>query len=96
MKFNELTKEKEELLLQEKENDLYSLILFNDDVNTFEHVIDCLIAICNHDSLQAEQCAFLVHYNGKTDIKSGSFEELEPRKTALNDKGLSVSIEKSN
>lgn len=53
------------------------LVLYNDDVNTFDHVINCLIEICKHDALQAEQCALLVHYKGKAIVKEGEFEKLE-------------------
>jgi len=81
----------EEELLTEKK---YALILFNDDVNTFEHVINCLVKICNHQLLQAEQCAYLVHYTGKCVVKNGSFEKLEPLCIALLDSGLSAKIEK--
>ncbi|KAA3650327.1 MAG: ATP-dependent Clp protease adaptor ClpS [Bacteroidetes bacterium] len=68
------------------------LILFNDDVNTFDHVIDCLIAICGHELTQAEQCAYIVHYNGKCVVKSGSFDKLKPLLTALQIQKLSVEI----
>ena len=79
----------------EKEAEPYVMILYNDDVNTFNHVIDCLVDICKHDSIQAEQCAFIVHFNGKCDVKHGDFSELKPLKDALVDKGLSVNIEKA-
>lgn len=68
------------------------IILYNDDVNTFDHVIDTLIHVCEHDSLQAEQCAILVHYTGKCGVKTGSFKELEPKCSALLDAGLSAEI----
>jgi len=70
-----------------------SLILHNDDVNNFDFVIDCLIEICNHSLVQAEQCTLLVHYKGKCDVKSGSYEVLEPLKQALIDKGLQATID---
>ncbi len=69
------------------------IILYNDDFNTFEHVIECLVKICKHSSFQAEQCAYIVHYNGKCSVKNGSFTELEPMCTALLDKGLNAEIE---
>ena len=68
------------------------IILYNDDVNTFDHVIDTLIQICEHDALQAEQCAILVHYTGKCGVKTGSFKELEPKCSALLEAGLSAEI----
>ena len=69
------------------------LILHNDEVNNFDFVIECLIDICHHSAIQAEQCTFLVHYKGKCDVKSGSYEVLEPLKKALLDKGLQATID---
>lgn len=68
------------------------IVLFNDDVNTFDHVIDTLIRVCNHDELQAEQCALLVHYKGKCTVKTGSFDELKPKCSQLLEAGLSAEI----
>ena len=75
--------------LEEKEHEI---ILFNDDINTFDHVIECLINICEHTSLQAEQCAYLVHFSGKCGVKSGSLKFLTPRCSALLEAGLSAEI----
>lgn len=72
--------------------DRQKLILHNDDVNTFEHVIDCLVRICKHDELQAEQCAFLVHFKGKATVKSGARADLMAMCQALLDEGLSATI----
>ena len=69
-----------------------TLILFNDDVNTFDHVIDCLVRICKHDELQAEQCAMLVHFKGKCDVKHGERADLMAMCQALLDEGLSATI----
>lgn len=71
----------------------YNLILHNDDVNTFDHVIESLIDICHHESVQAEQCAHIVHFKGKCDVKKGEFEELSLMKGQLDNKGLSVTID---
>jgi ATP-dependent Clp protease adaptor protein ClpS len=68
------------------------IVLFNDDVNTFDHVIDTLIRVCKHTSEQAEQCAILVHYKGKCTVKTGSYDELEPQCTQLLEAGLSAEI----
>ena len=73
--------------------DEYHLILYNDDVNTFDHVIDTLVEVCHHTFEQAEQCAIIVHFKGKCDVKSGSYEYLEPLCTPLLDAGLSAQIE---
>ena len=72
---------------------LRELLLFNDDVNTFDHVINCLCDICGHDPIQAEQCAWIVHHNGKCGVKRGTLDALEPLCTALHDRGLSAAIE---
>ncbi len=88
------TKEKgyEDLLLAEDTADLNEIVLFNDDVNTFDHVIDTLIAVCDHSSEQAEQCAIIVHHNGKCTVKTGIFKDLEPRCLKLLQAGLSAEI----
>ena len=69
------------------------LILYNDDVNTFDHVIDTLVEVCHHTFEQAEQCTIIVHFKGKCDVKTGSDEYLKPLCTALLDAGLSAQIE---
>ena len=71
----------------------HSIILYNDDFNTFDHVISCLIQICSHEIVQAEQCAWIFHTNGKCIVKIGEYQELEPLCTSLLDKGLSATIE---
>ena len=79
-------------LLQEKVT-THSIILYNDDFNTFDHVISCLVKICSHEIIQAEQCAWIVHTNGKCIVKTGEYKELEPLCTSLIEKGLSAIIE---
>lgn len=69
------------------------LVLYNDDVNTFDFVIQCLIEVCKHDALQAEQCTYIVHYNGKCTVKTGSYLHLNPMRQALLDRGLSAVID---
>lgn len=83
-----------ELLLEEEEFGVgdKQIILYNDDVNTFEFVISSLIKVCKHDALQAEQCTYLVHYKGKCSVKRGTYEELEPMCTALLERGLTAEI----
>ena len=71
---------------------LRELILYNDDFNTFEFVIDSLVEICNHDLLQAEQCTYIVHYNGKCVVKSDSYLKLKPMREGLCERGLSAVI----
>ena len=68
------------------------LVLFNDDVNTFDWVIVSLIEVCQHTAEQAEQCSLIVHHKGKCSVDSGSFAELKPKCSALLDRGLSAEI----
>ena len=68
------------------------LYLIDDSFNTFDHVIDCLVAICDHSPLQAEQCALLTHYNGRCDILRGEISELKPFQEDLELYGLNVQI----
>jgi ATP-dependent Clp protease adaptor protein ClpS len=71
----------------------HSLIVWNDEVNTFEWVIDALVEICNHSVEQAEQCAMIIHTHGKYAVKHGSFEELKPMCDAITDRGIGATIE---
>ncbi|HPF92143.1 MAG: ATP-dependent Clp protease adaptor ClpS [Flavobacteriales bacterium] len=86
----------EELLLEEvlcETGSFREIVLHNDDVNTFDHVIDSLVEICDHDPIQAEQCAWIVHHNGKCSVKRGTFDQLEARCHALQQRGLSAVIQ---
>jgi len=69
-----------------------SLVLFNDDFNSFDHVIDCLVAICEHDPVQAEQCALITHFNGRCVIKNGNTEDLLYLKNDLQHYNLDAEI----
>jgi ATP-dependent Clp protease adaptor protein ClpS len=88
------TREKvEELVLTDTESsEAHHLVLYNDDFNTFDHVIFTLIKVCEHSAEQAEQCSLIVHYKGKCTVKSGEIEDLKPRCQALLDAGLSAKI----
>lgn len=91
---NDLQTETDILLeTQELEVADKQIILYNDDFNTFDFVIESLIKVCKQDAIQAEQCTYLVHYKGKCSVKKGSFEELEPFCTALLERGLTAEIE---
>ena len=79
-------------LIADLQVDSRKLILYNDDVNTFDHVIECLVSICDHEVIQAEQCAHLVHHKGKCIVKVGSIEKLKPLSEALALQKLSVEI----
>lgn len=75
------------------EQELHQLIVWNDEVNTFDWVIDSLVEICEHSPEQAEQCAMLIHFKGKYAVKKGSFEFLRPRAEALLDRGIHATID---
>lgn len=80
------------LLLEEETVNQNEIVLFNDEVNTFDHVIDTLISVCEHTAEQAEQCSLIVHYNGKCTVKTGEYKDLEPRCSRLLQAGLSAEI----
>ena len=79
-------------LLTETENP-WSLIVWNDEVNTFEWVIETLIEVCGHSAEQAEQCAFIIHYKGKYAVKQGSYDELKPQCDAITERGIGATVE---
>lgn len=85
--------QEEEVLLLDEIAESLKVVLFNDDVNTFDWVIHCLVEICDHDAIQAEQCATLVHFKGKAAVKSGPADEMTNICTALCDRGLSAVVE---
>lgn len=82
----------EDIALLEELDDVYKIVLHNDDVNTFDFVIGCLIEICKHTLEQAEQCTLLVHYKGKCAVKTGSLDLLKPIHQSLLNKGLTSEI----
>ena len=92
MEFSTKEKTKESFKVAEQEVKMLEIVLFNDDVNTFDFVIDSLIEVCEHTLEQAEQCTYLVHYKGKCSVKTGEFEELKPTCTPLLERGLSAEI----
>ncbi len=86
--------------LQESETDTitvlsetYSLVVWNDEVNTFEWVIETLIRVCGHSNEQAEQCAMLIHTQGKYAVKKGDYDTLKPMCDAITDRGIGATIE---
>jgi ATP-dependent Clp protease adaptor protein ClpS len=89
----EVTILEEDVALLDEISDSFQILLYNDDVNTFDWVIECLVKICEHDELQAEQCAMLVHYKGKAVVKKGSLEEMKVICQALCDCELSAVVE---
>jgi len=70
-----------------------NLIVWNDEVNSFEWVINTLMEVCGHTAEQAEQCAYIIHYQGKYAVKNGSFDDLKPECDAITDRGIGATIE---
>lgn len=73
--------------------DVKRLVVYNDDVNTFDWVIEALIEICGHTEEQAEQLTLIVHFKGKAIVREGTYEKLHPLKTGLTDRGINATIE---
>lgn len=82
----------EEVLVLEDTGESHKLVVHNDDFNTFDFVIDCLIEICGHDPIQAEQCTMLIHYRGKYTVKTGSMDLLMPMHEKLLSRGLTSEV----
>ena len=82
----------EDVLLLEETVELRNLVVYNDDINTFDHVIKTLMEVCGHEPEQAEQCTLLIHHKGKCTVKNGAFEDLEPLCHAIHDRGISADI----
>ncbi len=74
-------------------DDPCSLIVWNDEVNTFEWVIQTLMEVCGHSAEQAEQCAYIIHFQGKYAVKQGTYDELKPQCDAITDRGIGATIE---
>ena len=82
----------EKVKKETKDKKLSEIVLYNDDVNTFDHVIETLMYACDHTPEQAEQCSLLVHYKGKCTVKTGAYKDLKPRCSKLLEAGLSAEI----
>jgi ATP-dependent Clp protease adaptor protein ClpS len=90
-----ITKSKTDKQLEKVLSEPFILILHNDDYNTFEWVIECLIKICKHEPNQASQCAHIVHFTGKCDVKRGDHDTIMPMYNKLKSCGLNVTMEMS-
>jgi ATP-dependent Clp protease adaptor protein ClpS len=86
-------KEKEFTDVLEDIDEPFHLIVWNDDVNTFEWVIETLMEICKHSYEQAEQCAYIIHFKGKYAVKHGTYEDLKPMCDAITDRGIGATLE---
>ena len=93
MKMSTYTQELPELDVKVAEKEENKIVLFNDEVNTFDHVIDMLVEACEHTPIQAEQCSLIVHYKGKCNVKTGDYKDLEPRCSKLLEAGLTAEIQ---
>jgi len=93
IELEEIVETKEQVTVDEKAVESKDLIIYNDDVNTFDFVIESLVKICGHSSIQAEQCTWIIHHNGKCSVKRGVFEKLKPMAEAFLDRGISAKIE---
>ncbi len=87
------TKSKKKSILKEKLTEPFALIVHNDDYNSFDHVIECLVSICNHTYQQACQCTSIIHHSGLCDVKRGDYESLTEIKEKLRSKKLSCTVE---
>jgi ATP-dependent Clp protease adaptor protein ClpS len=73
--------------------DPFHLIVWNDEVNTFEWVIETLVEVCRHSQEQAEQCAYIIHFRGKYSVKQGAYEDLKPMCDAITERGIGATLE---
>jgi ATP-dependent Clp protease adaptor protein ClpS len=88
-----LTESREDTDLLTGHEEPCSLIVWNDEVNTFEWVIETLIEVCGHTPEQAEQCSYIIHFQGKYAVKQGSYEELKPKCDAITERGIGATVE---
>lgn len=82
----------EEIVEAVENVDIKDLVIFNDDINTFDHVISTLIKVCGHSTEQAEQCTWIIHFKGKCSVKKGAYEVLKPMREAICDRGIDARI----
>ena len=92
-KYKEQYKSGDSADVLEATDDPFQLIVWNDEVNTFEWVIETLMEICDHSHEQAEQCAYLIHYKGKYSVKQGAYDNLKPMCDAITDRGIGATLE---
>ena len=88
-----IEKVQDEVLVAEAVGVNNEIVLHNDDVNTFDHVINSLVSICKHDPIQAEQCAWLIHSKGKYAVKNGSYDDLKPLCDTITERGIGATVE---
>jgi ATP-dependent Clp protease adaptor protein ClpS len=101
LEFSEMAKTRNEILTDNqsetdvltKNEETCSLIVWNDEVNTFEWVIETLVEVCGHSPEQAEQCSYFIHYKGKYAVKQGSYDDLKPQCDAITERGIGATVE---
>jgi ATP-dependent Clp protease adaptor protein ClpS len=93
IKTDTLTKFQDDTDILTSYDESCSLVVWNDEVNTFEWVIETLIQVCGHTAEQAEQCSYFIHYKGKYAVKQGSYEELKPQCDAITERGIGATVE---
>jgi ATP-dependent Clp protease adaptor protein ClpS len=93
VKTNTHTDSREDVDVLTAHHEPCSLIVWNDEVNTFEWVIETLIEVCGHSQEQAEQCSYIIHFQGKYAVKEGSYEELKPMCDAITERGIGATVE---
>jgi len=82
----------EQVNRKEKIVESNDLVIYNDDYNSFDHVINSLVKVCKHESIQAEQCTYIIHHNGKCAVKKGALKTLKPMRDALCERGIDAKI----
>lgn len=87
------TNTREETALLTSIEEPCNLIIWNDDVNSFEWVIETLVEVCGHSYEQAEQCAYIIHYQGKYAVKQGSYDDLKPQCDSITERGINATVE---
>lgn len=87
------TESQEETDLLTLTEDPCNLVVWNDEVNTFEWVIETLMEVCGHSHEQAEQCAYIIHFQGKYAVKNGTYDDLKPQCDAITERGINATVE---
>ena len=93
VKDDTVTQSLEEVIVDTMTEDPCQLIVWNDEVNTFEWVIESLMEVCKHSYEQAEQCAYIIHFKGKYGVKSGTYDDLKPMCDAITERGINATVE---
>jgi ATP-dependent Clp protease adaptor protein ClpS len=93
IKPNKITKLQEDYAQDTCLEEFCCLIVWNDDINSFEWVIQTLMEVCGHNQEQAEQCAYIIHFQGKYAVKNGEYDDLKPQCDAITERGINATIE---